>query len=96
MLLIGPVTTIPSACLGEDTNSIPNRPISKFALEQAFNSIPQELHPPAETCLNFSEGNVFLINSVDFIGFNSPFGIKFFRDVEPILWKLVNLIGPSS
>ena len=45
-----PVTTIPSACRGEATNSTPKRLKSNTTFPRATSSASQPLQPPAETC----------------------------------------------
>ena len=43
----GPVTTMPSACRGEATNWMPNRPRSKTTVPRTFRSASAALPPPA-------------------------------------------------
>ncbi|OPZ64047.1 MAG: hypothetical protein BWY84_00799 [Candidatus Aerophobetes bacterium ADurb.Bin490] len=90
----GPVITIPSACLGDATKSIPNLPMSKFTFEQAFNSISHPLQPPADTCLNFKERpKSLLISALAATAFSSKsaylspgFTINFSRESAAIWW----------
>src|SRR5262250_3189533 len=51
----GPVITTPSACRGEATNWMPNRPRSKTTVLSTFRSDSQALQPPADTCRNLSD-----------------------------------------
>lgn len=97
----GPVTIIPSAWRGEGAMSIPNLPISKFTFEQAFNSISQALHPPADTDRSFKDRpkNFFrsfrVWTAVFSYDFKSVciFTISFSRDVDDILYRFVNFIS---
>ena len=51
----GPVISKPSACLGEATNWIPNRPRSHPTVPRTLVSASQALQPPALTCRSLSE-----------------------------------------
>ena len=51
----GPVTSRPSACRGEATNWMPNRPRSKPTVLSTLVSASQALQPPALTWRSFSE-----------------------------------------
>ena len=46
----GPVTNSPSACRGEATNLMPNRPMSHPMVVRTLLSASHALHPPALTC----------------------------------------------